>query len=50
MKRTFLIIGLILQLTLSGFTQQRDPQRQSQKLLQELIGRNLIVKESKEDR
>src|SRR6267143_7107154 len=28
MKRTFLIIGLILQLTLSGNAQQRDPQKQ----------------------
>jgi len=28
MKRKFLIIGLILQLTLSGIAQQRDPQKQ----------------------
>ena len=32
MKRTFLIIGLILQLTLSGIAQQRDPKKQSQRL------------------
>ena len=29
MKRTFLIIGLILQLTVSGIAQQRDQQKQA---------------------
>ncbi len=32
MKRRFLIIGLIFQLSLSGFAQQRDPQKQNQPL------------------
>src|ERR1700674_2529260 len=31
-RRTFLVIGVILQLTLRGFTHQREPQKQSQQL------------------